>query len=389
MKYSWCALIALVFCSCGDKEQAGTTSETENEVAMRLVMPDGSAARSARVWLIDAEHYDANIARGEDSRLDSATTDSNGNVVLAYRGDSVRVSVLAQKPGYAAFRSDLQRFQGVVTMDPAGQIQGNADAALGTRVILDGTGISAVVNADGTFTLNDVPQGYFGILVQEQGRDAIFSSAVKVDSTRQSLEIPGTEGFLLENFDDGDSLPLIAALGAGGKWYVYDEGAGTRIAMAVSDTQAWRGYSLGLQIDLAANTADAYGSLACRLGREDGTGRVDLSDLDSLSFWLKGSGRIRIAFASDYIHTQYASTQAYADLGYKLQVPTEWTRISIPVDSLLAPVDSEPWSDGVRWSDVADAIDLLVIGSWDDSGQTVEFSVDDIRFHGVSHTSFR
>jgi hypothetical protein len=227
MKYSWIAIFALALCACGNKERAGTTSETENEVALRIVMPDGSAASSARVFLIDAEHYDAKVARGESSHLDSAIADSNGNVLLIYRGDSVQVSVLAQKTGYAAFAHELHDFNGTVTLGLAGRVEGKVNAPPGSRVILDETGLSAVVGVDGSYSLNNVPQGYFGVLVQVQGQEAIFSSAVSVDSSSQSLDIVELNGFLFEDFDDGDSRPLVAALNAGGSWYVYNDGAGT------------------------------------------------------------------------------------------------------------------------------------------------------------------
>lgn len=398
MKYSWLALLFMVLSSCSQKEHAGTTSETENDIAVRITLQDGSPVASAKVWLIDAEHYDSLIALGKDSHLDSAETDKYGKANLVYHGEKVQVSILARKPGFAGLVRNYQNADSSLTVVPSGQISGTVDLPTGSRVLLDGTGLSAEVQANGEYSISDVPQGYFGLLLQVQGQEPVFSSAVVVDSSMQVLKNVESNGFLLEDFDDGDALPLLHALGAGAAWYVYRDGVGTlfepaevesQITSALQSSDAWQGRSLNLKVHLDSEVVDAYGSLACKLGVQGGAGRADLSELDSISFWMKGSGQVRIAFASDYIHTHYPVTQAYADLGFNMQVPAEWTRITIPVDSLLPPENSEPWTDGVTWTDVAKSIDLFIMGTWDDSGQTVEFSVDEIRFHGVSHTTFR
>lgn len=398
MKISWFALLILALCSCSQKNHAGTTSETENEVAVRVVFPDGNPVGSAQVWLIDVDHYDSLLALGENAHLDSTITDAKGIANLTYDGDVVKVNILAQKPGFAGLARDYDGGDSIITIDSSSQVSGTANLAVGSRVVLDGTGLSAMVNSDGSYHFIDVPKGDFGLLIQPLGEDLVFSSAVKVGESDLELEELQATGFLLDDFDDGDSLPSLYTLGAGASWYVYRDGAGTtfaptgvdlQITNAISTEGAFRGNSLGITVSLDSNVLDAYGSLACKIGNNGGTGRADLSKLDSVSLWLKGSGQIRIAFASDSIHVNYPASQAYADLGYTLQIPNEWTRISIPVDSLLPPENSEPWTDGVTWPDVAQAIDLFIIGTWDDSGQTVELNVDEIRFHGVSHTTFR
>lgn len=392
------ALLLSLFNACTVKDSAGTTSETENEVALSIMLPDGRPASQARVTLFDRENYDSLIAQGENTQLDQASTDSKGRVTLLYKGNPRRVGVLAQTSGFAVLSPDSLSANSTLHMQIAGAISGHTDAVPGSKVILDGTSLSALVDTAGNYSFTDVPQGTFAILMQASQSAPVFAGTAQIYPSFDQQQDLTSDGFLVDDFDDGDSLPAIAAFGAGNLWYLYSDNAGTtflptgidtRITLGMGETDAWRGKSFTLQTMLTNSIKDAYGSLACQLGRDQGRNRVDLREMDSVTLYVKGSGQIRLIFTTDYIHTQYDSTQAYADLGAKILLPAEWTRISIPIEDLLPPEDSKPYADGLRWKDVAQSVDLLVIGTWDNAGYNVTFSVDEIRLHGIPHNTFR
>jgi hypothetical protein len=340
-------------------------------------------------------HFDSLIAGGQSPRIDSAITDAQGQVKLSYSSSILSRNLLAQLPGYAGL---VKGNDSVVQLGVSGSLSGSTLATTGSKIFLDGSGLWATVDSDKTYHFQNIPQGFYALLLASDHAQTQFAGAVIIDTVEQVFDIQSDDGFLLEDFDDGNSSPLIAAFGAGGKWYLYDEMAGTsfepsgidsQIILGISATDAWKGKSLGLSIHLDSFATAPYGSLACKLGPDSGQGRADLSELDSVSFWVKGSGQFRLVFASDYIHTKYPIEEAGADLGYVFRAPAQWTRMVIPVDSLQPPSGSQPQLDGIQWHDVASSIDLLVIGSWDSPGLTIEIRLDDIRLHGVSHPTFR
>lgn len=386
--------MSLWACSRGDV--SGTTSETENQVSLRIVQ-EGAPVAFAKVYLIDGGNYDSLLSMGASVRLDSAWSDAEGRATLAYHGVARIIHVLVQKADHAAFLANVTDGDSLIALEPVSTIVGQLQAAENSRVVLYGTDFSSRADAGGRYTIQGVPRGRYALVVQGTEGAAVMAGSVFVDSATEIESDIQANGFLLDDFDDGDSLPLLGLLGAGAPWYTYADGAGTLfepqgvaddIRLGIAGKNAWTGKSLGLSIVLDSSVTAAYGSLACKLGSDGGMGRANFSGLDSIAFYVKGSGQLRVALASDYIHTHYGEDQAYADLGYRFQAPANWTRVVIPVDSLRPPDGSLPANDGVRWSDVADAIDLFVVGSWDNAGTTVDFQIDDIRLYGITTTSF-
>ena len=392
------ALFSLLYVGCSNNNTAGTTSETENEIAVRVVMPNGSPVASARVYLVDMTHFDSLVTLGKNPRQDSAQTNAQGVATLRFSKKILQKNILVQSVGFAGLIKNPTAADSVVSLAQSGSLRGTMNALAGSFVVLDGVGLSTTLALDGSFVINNIPQGNFAMLVSANEAALTFAGGVQIDTNMTTVTRTLEDGMLIDDFDNGTGIPQIRAFGAGSKWYVYNDGAGTTIAptgvdsnitRAFLDSNAWKGKSLGLTIKLDTVIAAPYGSLACHLGIDSGKGRVDLSTMDSISFWIKGSGLIRIFFASDYIHTKYPTTQAGADLGFNVVLPSVWTRISIPTDSLLPPVGTTPRTDGVVWSMVSQSIDLLGLGTWSSPGQTVNFTIDDIRLHGVSPTTFR
>ena len=391
----------LSLCACADKNTAGTTSETENEIALRVNFPDGTPAAHTQVYLVDAGHFDSLLTLGKNPQIDSGTTDGNGQVVIHSAVQVATRNLLAQAPGYAALLQGLTgaNVNATMNLSKAGSIQGHTNMPVGARIVLDASGLSTLVDSSGNYVFSNVPQGYYALFTSSLAQKSeSFLGAITVKADTNAVQTDSQAGFLLDNFDAGRTRPLIAALGAGGPWYLYSELAGTHfgpagvdsnITLAISAANAYQGRSLNVTIALDTNPVTPYGTLACKLGPDSGLGRVNLSSLDSISIWVKGSGQVRLFFASTYIHTNYPSSQAGADLGYTFTLPATWTRIVIPIDSLKPPPNTQPALDGVTWSMVASSIDLFGIGSWAKAGSVIQLQMDDIRLYGISPNTFR
>jgi hypothetical protein len=383
--------LCCVIVSCGVGKQAGTTSETENDIRFYVQMPDGKPAAHARIFIVKPQALDA-ISYENTILGDTVFTDSNGFASIPVGDDYEDNMYLIQWNEYAYF-SRLQQDSVLVYLEKAGSIRGSTKP--NSYVTIYPIGLQAYAGDSGEFTFTNVPQGSFALWGQAQnaklGLELI--STVQV-SAEQESQVQIVSGFLLEDFDDGDEYPAIYSVGMGNAWYVYTEMAATQVepaqmhtdfSLALVQEDAWFGKSLQTQFTLDTNRSiSAFASIACKIGMQYGSGRANLSAMDSVSFMIKGQGQVRVFFASDFIHTQYPDTEASSDLGYTFGLNSEWTRVVIPIDSLLPPAGSLPAIEGVTWNDVKHAIDLFGLGSWDEPGAVIQIQLDDIRLHGVT-----
>jgi len=401
-KYVLMILTLLLFASsllsCSNGQHAGTTSETENEISFYVFMPDGQSAVNARIMLVNQAELEKNAGLGVRTYSDSLVTDASGYALLTGDQNFENYICLVQTDGYAFYTSLSGGDSVHIELQQAGAIAGQAQP--NSVVTLDPIGVQVITAENGAFRMEDIPAGRFALLGQggaASGETEILST-VQVESA-QTAQVDVSAGLLLDDFDDGDENPALVSSGLGNAWYVYTEMAATSVepvgifddfTLGIETLDSWRGNSLSISFILDENSSiNAFGSIACEIGTDFGNGRANLSSLDSVSFMVKGQGRLRLFFASDYIHTQYPESEASSDLGYIFMAPAEWQRIVIPVDSLLPPAESGPAQDGVVWGDVSDRIDLFGMGSWDSPGSTVELQLDDIRLHGVSLQDLR
>jgi hypothetical protein len=402
MKRVWAiAFCMLLFWACSSLNTSGTTSETENKFAMRVAGADGSPAAFAKIYLVDASHFDSLVNAGVNPVADSLYADSNGRLELVpekFKGQKWNLLIYASGDAALLRNVEIRGADTTVALQKAGMLKGHTDLSAGTRLVLDGSGISAEVDSSGNFEFSGIPQGNFAIFrtLAPAGESALIASvAVSGDTVVRTANAP--EGLLLDDFEAGNGKLAISSLGAGGSWYLYTEGKGTSFApagvnsdfpLALADTGAYDGVSVAISIALDSNPVTPYGALACALGPDSGARNVDLSSLDSVSLRVRGSGQVRLFFASEYVHTNYPE-ESGADLGYTFLLPSEWTRIVIPRDSLLPPPTSSAAADSVRWPQVSGSVSLIGIGTWAKAGETIHLQVDDIRIYGVPYTQFR
>ena len=92
---------------------------------------------------------------------------------------------------------------------------------------------------------------------------------------------------------------------------------------------------------------------------------VDLSGLDSLVFWIKGSGTVRVEFVAD-------TGGGVTSHALVLSLDSAWTR-HVVAASALAPIDA-----GRSWAVDSKRVRFLQFIVF----QTAEFRLDDLRYFG-------
>lgn len=206
--------------------------------------------------------------------------------------------------------------------------------------------------------------GYRRTLTVRIGRDSVISRSNQAatwagisDRTR-SL----TSSILLAEFDT-DSLFPMTPCGCN-QWYV-GRSKNSVIGPATGLEPAGKGRA-GRAFHLAYNTPTGDWTV---LGTRLGNGIHNLSALDSIVFWARGNGTIKLALED------FRDTSDYSKAWRTLQLDTAWKRYSVPPSTF----DShEPYSIG--WEGVKNRV--TTISFFGHTGS--DFWVDGISLKGIS-----
>jgi hypothetical protein len=112
------------------------------------------------------------------------------------------------------------------------------------------------------------------------------------------------------------------------------------------------------------STSSSYGLVGFHFGPTQAD-PVDLSGLDSLVFWSKGQGSLRVEFVAD-------TGTGVTSHALVLTADSVWTRHTV-MASALAPIDA-----GRSWTEDSKRVRFLQFIVF----QTAEFRIDDLHYYG-------
>jgi hypothetical protein len=178
-------------------------------------------------------------------------------------------------------------------------------------------------------------------------------------------------GWLVDDFesDRGHYRTRLGSLAGGGWWYVASQGAdslSTRDIALAKDTLDSRSgrASLRAGFSFPSSAFTDYGLVGFHFGPTQAD-PVDLSGLDSLEFWIKGSGTVRVEFVAD-------TGGGVTSHAYVLTPDSTWRR-HVVTASALSPIDA-----GRSWAVDSRRVRFLQFIVF----QSAEFRLDDLRYHG-------
>lgn len=176
-------------------------------------------------------------------------------------------------------------------------------------------------------------------------------------------------GWLVDDFEGGQTRTRLGSLAGGGWWYVAAQGAdgqSTRdIALAKDTLDAHGGRaSLRAGFSFSAQAGSNYGLVGFHFGPTQAD-PVDLSGLDSLVFWIKGRGQVRVEFVAD-------TGGGVTSHAVVVAPDSAWTR-HVVTASALAPIDA-----GRSWATDSKRVRFLQFIVF----QAAEFRLDDLRYYG-------
>lgn len=383
----------LAGCSDSGSDTAGATSETTNGIAVVALDEARNPIPQARVTLFKRPGAVPAESPSEDTTvfhpsyvtaIETATADDSGMVQFETQMDQCQ-NARCYVEGIAGEDSSLMVWTRLDAADSSTKevgllpsvsltvrtgVAASDFAVLDVSLMLDETPYLAR-NDGGEFVFPHVPSGKFAVVMwNDYFADVSLDAGTSVDTL---VDVPGfTREFVLEDFDDGDSLNNLAKTYRNYGWYYVALGSATWIkpdsaggfGSAIVDDA--RGKHLSLQFDLGDS---GYVLLGSHLGLD--TGYYDLSALTAIRMRVRGD--CDFSFALEH----------YKDIGdnnfqkslWHATADTTWKEFVFRPgrEKLNASVYQ------VEWKNIAPEIGFVSIFA--NSGSFLE--IDEIVFEGI------
>lgn len=366
------AAFSLFACSQGEKT-AGSTFETENSVAKIFIATSEGSPAANRTVKIHRAHFlkgvDVDSATALFGGREGSETDESGILTLdsivpgdylveveGRSGESIRLGVF---PFSLPDSAPDSAWAFTVEENPPAALSGRIRTEkFPVSICLRGTSHAVDADSNGYFSFDALPQGNFEIVAVHAGvilgRDSV---AVEPSNGSVVLSDTATKAFLFEDFEDSTA-----------GWY----SSVSEYATASLETDSAGGGREGLAAHFTCQN-DSLNNWAL-MGRAFGES-VDLSDLDSVSFWARGHVKNYVSLAFDVLADSAAGYESGKSWQH-FEMDSVWTRYTVTPKTLLAP---DSIGGNVGWDAVKDHVTNLSFFG----GAGGEFWIDDITFYGV------
>ena len=333
------ALGAFGLSACSNDSTAGRGiwDETETGLAVVIQGEAGMPIPSARVRLVSATAV----------VQDSAISDSTGTAYFEKRpdyGGHVEVSSDAgvARSAFASGDSSL-----VNTVRAPARLSGSLNAQNGelpSEVYLYGTSYKAPVASDGSFRFEGIPAGDYAILSAEETSYLYWNESrlVSDEETVVFLNAPSKDSVLIDDFEDNRGTNLFYALTGSGWWFTYGDSTSVISPSfpehGLTREDAYAGNkSLHETFTMDSTAKNPYALVGFNIGTppsEDSLHGYDLSKVDSVTFYVKGSGHVFMQFAG-----MDADLESLIwEMEFDIPSAEEWTQVA------AVPGDDATWA---------------------------------------------
>lgn len=358
---------ALSACSNDSTAGRGIWDETENGLAVVIQGEAGMPIPSARVRLVSATAV----------VQDSAISDSTGTAYFEKRpdyGGHVEVSSDAgvARSAFASGDSSL-----VNTVRAPARLSGSLNAQNGelpSEVYLYGTSYKAPVASDGSFRFEGIPAGDYAILSAEETSYLYWNESrlVSDEETVVFLNAPSKDSVLIDDFEDNRGTNLFYALTGSGWWFTYGDSTSVISPSfpehGLTREDAYAGNkSLHETFTMDSTAKNPYALVGFNIGTppsEDSLHGYDLSKVDSVTFYVKGSGHVFMQFAG-----MDADLESLIwEMEFDIPSAEEWTQVAAVL------------GDDATWASIATnikTINFLVT-------ESADIWLDQVVFYGTS-----
>lgn len=386
------AMAMLVACSNDSTDVAGSSFETENSIAFHVRHADGSLAAKAKVIINTADYLasgNTTIVR-EDStdtygvlRLDSLHSLAQGDYMVEVRS----IDGTEEQKGAVSFEvpktiPDSGMIVPVNTALPhkfSGKVQTDKSPVW---VNIRGLDYLVQVDKQGSFTFESLPEGDFEFVLVTQGSGS-DSKPVVIGSSKFCVGCKGSGTSVIvdttvapKDTTEKDTLPKDTLkhfmfedfnMGQNGWYDIASKNAKGTLNIDSTETET-RGYTA----HFTCVNDSAYNW--CLMGHSLG-GPVDMSELDSIVFWARGSLNSYLSFSLDIVEDSTLALENGKSWTH-IELTEEWARYTV-TPATMQPAEDENGGN-LGWDAVKDNITNISIFG----GAGGEFWIDDIEIFG-------
>ena len=372
------ATLALCNVACDSGRTAGSSMETENSIAVLVQLADGTPAARMDVIVRPESYLPGASELGSDSLYQlHFETDEQGRVLLSdvpfgsyvveARNDSLKGFA---KISYASEEQDSLTVDVSKPTKVSGRVGLPQLARSSATVSVVGLDYQVQMDSTGYFEFDALPNGNVEIVafVNDASEDSVkIYGKIETDVGSKSgdgLYLGDSayvkKYFVFEDFENGLDL--------------WTPAASKNAEVNLNAESAGHGRE-GLAAHFVCKRDSAAEWDWALIGRELG-GFVDMSDLDSITFWARSSETSRLSFAFDVFVNDDSVTSAENIKAWgHYEVDTAWTRFTV-IPSKLDTADSN--GGNVGWDAVKNQVTKL--GIFGQMG--TEVWIDDIEVFG-------
>lgn len=376
--------MCLVLCACfsfSDTAEGGSATETTNGIRVRIFVPPDQISARITATLLPANYQPGDCPSCHVIfHLDSAGIVEWNHLSPGSWRLHIQSGQLGIIQDIIIYDSSGLQDLGVLIPAATGSINGQipVNVPSGVSIGILGTELKTSADNHGFFVLQNVP---LGIHISQ----AIISGDTLRGYTRLDHSLSSqllllaseSDGTLLfEDFEDQNTQHRFAAWVGEGWWYT--SSSGPEVILYPSTSQPLRfdtsESALGrasayLGAEIANPVPEAWASIGVQMGRY--ARAYSMSQVDSIVYWAKGNGHVMLV-----LHLEDPEI-GIPSLRLQHILYSEWTRFSIPLDSMAQNLSN--WNPRQQRRLVRN-ISWMLLSSGD-------FWIDDITFKGASRNS--
>lgn len=339
-----CVALAGIVTGCGQSNEGGGGIEIPNGLTVTVQASGGVALCGVKVRLLARDSWTTRTQAGLAVALDSATTDSTGNVT--FRLPSTEGYWVEAVSGGLGQRVQVDTSGRVsMTLAPLSTLSGNLGSGpiSGVAIRLGGSDRSTRTDASGAFRFDSLPQGTWNIVAQPGWA---ITALRTVDLGLTPLSVQGladdTTSVLLDDFSDGTDIWNLHGLFGSGYWWISSAGDPTQVFGVEGAWNSVTGVSPNYWISFHPDLAGVSNPWA-NVGLDFGTATgvlPELSRLQAVRLSCRGTGTWTFALMEQ---VDAATTRSWvADFA----LDTTWTTVRIPATALT--YSGLVWTAGPR-----------------------------------------
>lgn len=358
--------VASVFLSaCSDETHAGggIWDETQNTLAVKIFDVAGNPAANARVRLVTKT---ATVA-------DSALSDASGTAFLSRPVQNGYVEI--EESSGVSRRSVLSGDSLLTdTLSQAVELSGTLEtgAGLPQTLYLFGTSYTANVSANGEFRFEKIPAGDYAVLSASDSEYVYWGSSTASAGGTSGVLALSEDSVLVDDFEGLAGANLFHPVTGASWWFTASDSLSSVSPLMPSEARVFStenpdsSNALHFVFDVDSTAVGAYALCGFDIGyvRGDSISVYDLTALDSVTFFVRGSGHIVMQLAG----FDDGGEAGRWDFEFDIPDANVWHRVSV------LPSGNDDWER------IKTRVRTITFLSTDDA----EIWLDRIVFHGVS-----